>query len=170
MITALGVDPGLRATGYSVLQGDRQGCRLLEFGVLRTTGPEMAARLGEIFSQIEAVIREYPPQVMVLEDVFAHVIFPRTALHLAHLRGVITLAAVRAGVTVETLTPAAVKRALAGSGRAGKVQVQKSIARLLGLGVIPPQHSADATALALTALSRRGVALRPTGVHALARA
>ncbi|MDQ7849437.1 MAG: crossover junction endodeoxyribonuclease RuvC [Armatimonadota bacterium] len=160
MITALGIDPGLRVTGYSIVQGDRQGCRAIELGLIRSAQPELAARVAEVHRHLSAILRKHRPQVVALEDIFAHHTFPRTALHLAHLRGAISLAAAQAGIPVENLSPAAVKRALTGSGRASKAQVQAVVAQALGLAAPPAHHAADATALALTTLSRRGVALR----------
>ena len=170
MITALGIDPGLRATGYSVIQGDRHGCRIRELGVIQSTSPDLFQRLRLTYQNIAAILHEHRPELVVLEDLFAHPTFPRTALDLAHLRGVISLAAALADIPVETLTSAAVKRALTGSGRAGKAQVQAMVALLLGLPARPDQHAADAAALALTALSRRGVTLRviPASVEARA--
>jgi len=162
MLIALGVDPGLRATGYCILQGDHLGCRVRELGVLSVTQADLTGRLQEIHEEVAGLLRETRPHVVVLEDLFAHPRFPRTALHLAHLRGVIALAVAQAGLGIETLAPAEVKRALTGNGRASKTQVQAMVARLLGLGGRPGSHSADAAALALTALSRRGVALGPT--------
>ncbi len=170
MITALGIDPGLRATGYSIIQGDRHGCRLRELGVIQTTSPDLFQRLRQTYQNIAALLHEHRPELVVLEDVFAHQTFPRTALDLAHLRGVIALAATLADVPVDTLTPAAVKRARAGAGRASKAQVQAMVALLLGLSARPDQHAADAAALALTALSRRGVTLRVIPVPVEARA
>lgn len=159
MLIALGVDPGLRATGYCILQGDHLGCQVRELGVLHPTPADLSGRLQEIHREITILLQQTRPHVVVLEDLFAHKRFPRTALALAHLRGAIALAVANAGVEVETLTPAAVKRALTGNGRASKVQVQTMVTRLLGLGGRPVSHSADAAALALTGLSRRGVAL-----------
>lgn len=170
MLIALGVDPGLRATGYCILQGDHLGCRVRELGVLRSSQADLPRRVQEIHHEIVGLLREVHPNVVVLEDLFAHERFPRTALQLAHLRGAIALAVVDAGLTMETLAPAAVKRALTGSGRASKTQVQAMVARLLGLSGRPGSHSADAAALALTALSRRGVALTAAPRRPVARA
>ncbi len=160
MITALGIDPGLRATGYSIIQGDRRGCRVQHLGAIQTTQTDLFQRLRQTYQEIASLLREHRPDVVVLEDLFAHQAFPRTALDLAHVRGVIGLAAALADIPIETLTPAAVKRALTGSGGARKAQVQAMVALLLGLPVRPGQHAADAAALALTALSRRGARLR----------
>ncbi len=161
MLIALGVDPGLRATGYCILQGDHLGCGVRALGVLQTAPGDLSSALAEIYREITDLLEQIRPQVVVLEDLFAHQRFPRTALTLAHVRGAIALAVANAGVAVETLAPAAVKRALTGNGRASKAQVQAMVARILGLTGRPGSHSADAAALALTALSRRGVALTP---------
>ncbi|HEV8338739.1 MAG TPA: crossover junction endodeoxyribonuclease RuvC [bacterium] len=161
MLIALGVDPGLRATGYCILQGDHLGCGLRDLGVLQMTQGDLSSVLADIHRQMARLLEDIRPDVVVLEDLFAHERFPRTALALAHVRGAIALAAANAGVGVETLTPAAVKRALTGNGRASKGQVQAMVVRILGLSRRPVSHSADAAALALTALSRRGVALTP---------
>ncbi len=163
MIIVLGVDPGLRDTGYTIIQGDRRGCRATHLGVFRSTGPDLPGRLQELYRRVDALIKETSPVVLVLEDVFAHHLFPRTALQLAHLRGVVCLAAVQAGVDVETMSPAEVKRAMTGSGRASKRQVQAMVTRLLALPKHPGEHAGDAAALALTGLSRRGATLRPVG-------
>jgi len=93
----------------------------------------------------------------VLEDLYTEYRFPRTALLMAHARGVICLAARQHAVAVMALAPAVVKRAIAANGAASKAQIQIGVQRLLGLAATPrPSHVADALALALTGLSRRG--------------
>jgi crossover junction endodeoxyribonuclease RuvC len=92
----------------------------------------------------------------VLEDLYTEYKFPRTALLMAHARGVICLAARQRDVTVVALAPAEVKRAIAASGAASKAQIQIGVQRRLGLVALPrPSHVADALALALTGLSRQ---------------
>jgi crossover junction endodeoxyribonuclease RuvC len=94
---------------------------------------------------------------MVLEDLYAEYKFPRTALLMAHARGVICLAARQRGVEVLALAPAEVKRAITANGAASKAQIQAGVQRLLGLPVTPrPTHVADAIALALTGVWRHG--------------
>lgn len=159
MIIALGVDPGLRATGYSVVRGDRGGCALLDLGVLSPAGGDLPAALAAIHEGLTAVLRAHPPDIVAIEDLFAHPAFPRAALLMAHARGVICLAAAEARVPVEALPPAVVKRALVGSGRAAKGQMQAMVGRLLHVAPPLSTHVADAAALAITALSRRGVPL-----------
>lgn len=160
MVIALGIDPGLRATGYSVIQGDRTGCRLRGLGLVRASADDLLPRLEEIHRGVLDIIGEFEPDLVVVEDLFTHPTFPRTALLLAHVRGVIYLTAAQAALSVEALAPAAVKRALTGSGRASKAQVQAMVALLLSLKTLPDSHAADASALAMTALSRRGIPLK----------
>ena len=96
-----------------------------------------------------------------LEDLYSEYRFPRTALLMAHARGVICLAARQCDVAVHTLAPAEVKRAVAATGAASKHQVQHAVQRLLNLEALPaPSHVADALALALTGFSRLGGVLR----------
>ena len=106
---------------------------------------------------MDRLLAEHAPGALVLEDLYAEYRFPRTALQMAHARGVICLAARRRGVQVLTLAPAEVKRAIAAHGAASKAQVQEAVRRLLSLPIAPrPSHVADALALALTGFSRAG--------------
>jgi len=106
---------------------------------------------------VDRVLAELAPSTVVIEDLYTEYSFPRTALLMAHARGVICLAAMQHKVPVLALAPAAVKRAIAAHGNASKAQVQESVRRLLHLETLPrPSHVADALALALTGLSRTG--------------
>jgi crossover junction endodeoxyribonuclease RuvC len=117
----------------------------------------LEARLGRIYDGIAGVLDGFAPDVVVLEDLYAEYRFPRTAILMAHARGVICLAAAQRQVPVVTLPPATVKRAIAASGAASKEQIQASVQRILALDRPPrPSHVADALALALTGLSRAG--------------
>jgi crossover junction endodeoxyribonuclease RuvC len=103
------------------------------------------------------LLEAHAPTALVLEDLYTEYRFPRTALLMAHARGVICLAARQSGVAVLALAPAEVKRAVTASGAASKHQVQHSVQRLLKLAALPaPSHVADALALALTGFSRLG--------------
>ena len=124
-------------------------------------GAPLEARVAVIHEAIDRLLAEHSPGGLVLEDLYTEYRFPRTALQMAHARGVICLAARQRGVEVVTLAPAEVKRAIAGHGAASKAQVQEAVRRLLRLAMAPrPSHVADALALALTALSRAGAPLR----------
>jgi crossover junction endodeoxyribonuclease RuvC len=110
---------------------------------------------------MDRLLAEHAPGALVLEDLYSEYRFPRTALQMAHARGVICLAARQRGVEVRTLAPAEVKRAVAANGAASKAQVQEAVRRLLSLPVAPrPSHVADALALAVTGFSRAGGRIR----------
>ena len=115
------------------------------------------ARVHLIYDGVDQVLRRHAPSLLVLEDLYAEYRFPRTALLMAHARGVICLAARQRAVTLLALAPAEVKRAIAANGAASKAQIQTGVQRLLGLPAAPrSSHVADALALALTGFSRRG--------------
>jgi crossover junction endodeoxyribonuclease RuvC len=131
-------------------------------GVITTEASEpLEARIASIHDAIDRLLAEHAPGALVLEDLYAEYKFPRTALQMAHARGVICLAARQRGVTLITLAPAEVKRAVAAHGAASKAQVQEAVRRLLRLAAAPrPSHVADALALALTGFSRAGGRIR----------
>lgn len=155
---ALGIDPGLVDTGYGVLE---PGPRVLATGVIGTTADlGLDGRLARVYDGMCELLACHTPDMVVLEDLYTEYRFPRTALLMAHVRGVICLAARQQGVAVVTLPPATVKRAVALNGSASKEQVQHAVQRLLRLPRLPrPSHVADALALAFTGLSRAGVRL-----------
>src|SRR3972149_7686651 len=131
----VGLDPGLQHTGYGVLRIEGSRPHVLECGVLSThNGSDLGVRLRHIHQDIERLLREVGPDLVVLEDLFAHSRFPRTAIILGHVRGVICLAAAAAGVRVMALAPSVVKRAVAGSGRASKPQVPAGLRGWRGPG------------------------------------
>jgi crossover junction endodeoxyribonuclease RuvC len=154
----LGVDPGLVATGYGVLERAGSGSVVLAAGVVSTTADlALAARLSIIYDGVRDVLVKHAPDLLVIEDLYTEYKFPRTALLMAHARGVVVLAAGQCGVPVMALAPAEVKRAVAFHGAASKALVQHAIARLLNLTEPPhPSHVADALALAWIGLSRSG--------------
>jgi len=147
------------ATGYGVIEPGPGGVAVLARGVVSTTPDRsLDERLHAIYDGVDELLERHAPALLALEDLYAEYRFPRTALQMAHARGVICLAARQRGVTVLSLAPAEVKRALAANGAASKAQVQHSVQRLLRLPDLPrPSHVADALALALTGLSRAGV-------------
>jgi crossover junction endodeoxyribonuclease RuvC len=154
----LGIDPGLRATGFALISSGVRGVRLLEHGVIRTAeGAPLARRLQEIHDTLTRLLIRSRPAQMAVEDLYAAPRFPRTAILMGHVRGVVYLAAAEEGVDVIPLPPAAVKQAISGFGGASKGQIQRSVQRLLGVAGALDAHAADAAAIALTALSRAGI-------------
>jgi len=146
------------ATGYGLIEPGPTAAAAIVSGVIATNGERpLASRLQQIYDGVDRVLAEHTPSTVVIEDLYAEYSFPRTALLMAHARGVICLAAEQHKVPVLALAPAEVKRAIAAHGMASKAQVQESVRRLLRLAAVPrPSHVADALALALTGLSRAG--------------
>ena len=135
---------------------------MLDRGVISTSADvPLEARIHRIYDEVRRLLETHAPTALVLEDLYSEYRFPRTALLMAHARGVICLAARQCDVAVLTLAPAEVKRAVAATGAASKHQVQHAVQRLLKLEALPaPSHVADALALALTGFSRLGGVLR----------
>jgi len=134
------------------------GTVVVATGVIATTSDlPLEARVQLIYDGVDLVLRTHAPALLVLEDLYTEYRFPRTALLMAHARGVICLAARQRAVALLALAPAEVKRAIAANGAASKAQIQTSVQRRLGLAEAPrSSHVADALALALTGLSRQG--------------
>ena len=154
----MGVDPGLVDTGFGVVDGRPGAVTVVDAGVVSSAaGQPLEARLNAIHGAMCRLIEARRPELLVVEDLYTEYKFPRTALQMAHARGVICLAARRRGIQLVTLAPAEVKRAIAAHGAASKAQVQEAVRRLLCLPAAPrPSHVADALALALTGFSRAG--------------
>jgi crossover junction endodeoxyribonuclease RuvC len=147
----LGIDPGLNITGYGVLESDGGRLRLCEAGVIRgKSRGSLAKRLVEIHDGTAEVIAGLKPSVMAIEELYSHYDRPRTAILMGHARGVICLAAAKAGIPIEHYAATQIKRILTGNGRAPKSQMQRAIQRELALSAPPePPDVADALAAAL---------------------
>ena len=148
MIT-LGIDPGTARLGYGVVSDDAD-LRALAFGAVETRPDRpMPERLLILFERLGELCRVYRPDVVAVEQLF----FARnvtTAIVVGQARGVVLLAAATAGVPVVEYTPAEVKQAVVGFGRADKEQMQEMVRLLLGLEHRPdPDDAADALAVAL---------------------
>jgi crossover junction endodeoxyribonuclease RuvC len=152
----MGVDPGLVATGFGVLEAGAGGVAVRAAGVISTTtGQPLEARLNALHRAIHRIIESQGPELLVVEDLYTEYKFPRTAVLMGHARGVIYLAARQLGVGVVALSPAEVKRAMTGNGAAGKAQMQRAVQTVLGLKDLPrPSHVADALGLAASGMAR----------------
>jgi len=147
----LGIDPGLNTTGYGVLELAVGGPKLCEAGIVRGRDRRsLTARVAELFEGIVDVIDQLKPCAMALEQLYSHYQRPRTAILMGHARGVICLAAARAGVPVTSYSATQVKKVLTGNGRAKKDQMQRAVQQELKLKQLPePPDVADALAIAL---------------------
>ncbi len=145
-----GIDPGSDRTGFGCVDSDGSRHRLVTSGAITT--PALAAfpdKLLTIHSQLTRLLRDCRPDCVAIENLF-HAVNVRSALRLGHARGVAMLAAVEIGVPVVEYTPAEIKRAVVGYGRAEKQQVQSMIKLILGLSSPPTPHdAADALAVAI---------------------
>ncbi len=145
-----GIDPGSERTGYGCVETDGRCHRLVTCGAI--TAPAADAfpqRLARIHRELAALLVTCRPDAVAIENVF-YSNNARSALKLGHARGVAMLAAVQAGCVVVEYTPAEIKRAVVGYGRAEKHQVQQMIKLLLGLDEPPSPHdAADAFAVAI---------------------
>ena len=148
----LGIDPGLRLTGYGLVSLDRGTPRLREAGVIRMKSRgELPARLLELHGALAALLEETEPQRVAVEQLYAHYKHPRTAILMGHARGAILLAAAQRELHVENLASTLVKRTITGNGHASKLQVQRAVAMLCKLSQPPePPDVADAIAIAWT--------------------
>jgi crossover junction endodeoxyribonuclease RuvC len=149
----LGIDPGLNITGYAAIDVGRGEPVIVEAGTVRTSArAETAERIGQIYTDLAAIIAELRPNLVAIEQLYAHYKHPRTSILMAHARGVVLLAAQQAGVTVRSLASTEVKKSLTGNGHASKLQMQRSIQSVCRLTDLPePPDVADALAIALCA-------------------
>ena len=148
----IGIDPGLNVTGYAVVDPGPHGAVVVEAGVIRSRSPKapMGERLETIHSGLIEVLDAYPASSLAIEQVHSHVRHPRTAILMAHARGVIMLAATQRGLPVYGYAAARIKKTLTGSGKAPKEQMQHAIKTELRLATLPEPHDvADACAVAL---------------------
>ena len=164
----IGIDPGAANTGFGVVRTIGERMVALDGGVIETApGLPASERLAKIHDGLAQLIAWHEPQAMALEDLF----FGRnvgSALSVGQARGVAMLAAAQKTVPCFDYTPQAVKKAVTGSGSAGKEQVQHMVAVLLGLREPPtPDHAADAFA---TAICHAGSAPMHEAVPSLGRA
>lgn len=145
----MGIDPGLVATGYGVIEADQDGQQFVAGGLIRTRKEDLAKRLERIFSQISEVLTQYQPEVVALEEIYSKYDHPRTAILMGHARGVICLSAAKMGIPLVGYAASQVKRALTGNGNASKEQVQAAVMAILGLSEPLEEDVSDALALAV---------------------
>lgn len=146
----MGIDPGLTSTGYGVIEKKGDQLRALGFGGIATSSREkLSSRLAKIYDEVKALIEEYRPDLVVVEELFFNS-NARSAMVVGEARGGVILAAAHCGVGVEEYTPLQVKQALVGHGRADKRQVSYMVRALLSLeGEVTSSHASDALALAI---------------------
>ncbi len=154
MQRVLGIDPGLRLTGYGVVVvNDGQiEPSLLEAGVITLDAKlSLEDRLDQLHRDLTLVIEELKPDHLAVEKLYAHYKHPRTAILMAHARGVVLLAARQHRLPVIHLPSTEVKRAITGYGHASKHQMQAAVQTQCRLATLPsPPDVADAIGIAMT--------------------
>jgi crossover junction endodeoxyribonuclease RuvC len=145
----LGIDPGLRITGFGVLDQSGQKLAYVTSGCIRTPQQgTLSTRLKSILDGLAEVIEECRPEQIALEKVFVNA-NPQSTLLLGQARGTAICAAVLRDLPIAEYTALQVKQAVVGNGHARKAQVQEMVRRLLKLGGSPSPDAADALACAI---------------------
>lgn len=147
----LGIDPGLRVTGYALLSCNGGDIDLVEAGTLKTTdGDTLENRLNTLYDGLEEVISEFKPDSVSVERLYSHYKHPQTAVIMGHARGIIYLCAARHKLPLNSYASTRIKKALTGNGRASKMQMQKTVQSIFKMKDLPePPDIADAIAAAL---------------------
>lgn len=158
----LGIDPGLRITGYGCIEGDPIRPAIVEAGVFRLmpsgdadSAESISARLVELERDLKDLIERVKPEAVAVESMFVNPKHPATVIKMAQGRGVVLLCIKKAGIPLIELKPAEVKKGFTGHGQASKEQMQAAVQRFFNLAEPPKPHDvADALAIACTALLR----------------
>jgi crossover junction endodeoxyribonuclease RuvC len=156
-VRALGIDPGLTRSGWALVAVERGQYRLLESGVITPRSDagadDLPGRLADGYLRIVKILELTRPTVVTVEDLFTTPRFPKSALKMAHLRGVFCLAVAQAGIPLHALTATTVKQRLTGNGHASKEQVQRMVLQLCEIDAKNvPSDLSDAIALAIAGL------------------
>ena len=144
----LGIDPGLRVTGFGLIVADRGRLRYVTSGCIRNTSGDLPLRLGIILRDLSSVIVAHQPTEVAVEKVFVNA-NPQSTLLLGQARGAAISAAVLAELPVIEYTALQIKQAVVGHGKAAKGQVQEMVRRLLALPGALSADAADALACAI---------------------
>ena len=148
VLRILGIDPGLRMTGYGIVERDGNHLVYIASGCVRAEGEALPSRLKTILDGLHEVIAQHAPTQVAIEQVFMNV-NPKSTLLLGQARGTAICAAVLSGLPIAEYTALQIKQAVVGKGHAAKPQVQEMVRRLLGLSSTPGPDAADALACAI---------------------
>lgn len=157
-IRIVGIDPGSRTTGFGVIESSGARHRCIAYGRIRTEDSGLPQRLLSIQQQLTQALRELQPHEAAIEGVFVKR-NNASALVLGHARGVALCTLAAADLPVAEYTPATVKKAICGNGRAEKPQMQYMVRLLLKLTENPPADAADALAVALCHAQQRALSV-----------
>lgn len=147
----IGIDPGLRHTGWGVIAKEGAHIRHIAHGEISPSPDQpLALRLGDIADGVAEILAQYAPELAGIEETFVNA-NPRQALLLGQARGAAMVSLARGGLSVMEFSPRRVKQAIVGTGKADKTQIAFMIKRLLPKAKNLTADAADALAIAITA-------------------
>ena len=154
----LGIDPGLAESGYAVVGAFAKGGELCTWGSLKTSSKlPVPDRLQILYNGVCEIIKEWNPELLAIEDVYVLNKFPKAAIPLGEVMGIMLLAAKMNNIEVVKIRSTEIKSCRTGNGRATKEQVEHALKRIFGFHqAIKPDHASDAAAIALMSMSRKG--------------
>lgn len=160
MACILGIDPGLRQTGYGLIEySSQRQFNYIAAGRIKTPDGSLPMRLGVIFQDLSQLIAHFSPTESAIEQVFVNV-NPQSTLLLGQARGAAISALVNKNLPVSEYTALQIKQAVVGHGKAAKTQVQHMVQRLLNLPALPQADAADALACAICHAHRKNSLLQ----------
>lgn len=148
-IRIIGIDPGLRNTGWGVIDSLGNSLRFVASGTVKSDNKlDLASRLNQLYSGLETVLHEFQPFEAAVENTFVNKDATAT-LKLGQARGIAMLAPARAGLRVAEYAPNAVKKAVIGVGHGDKKQILMMVKMLIPKATFDSDHAADALAIAI---------------------
>jgi len=153
---AIGIDPGLAATGYAIVEIADRNAVACTWGCIRTNSKNpIFHRLGTIHEKICNILQKWSPEILIIEDIFVKKETAWASIRTGEVKGAIYIAAYHFEMRVLDISPTEVKRALSGSGRASKEQIEKTVRNIFKIKEkIKPGHASDALAIALSGIYR----------------
>lgn len=149
IMRVIGIDPGLRTTGWGIIEAEGQSIRHIANGQITTvTADPLATRLTQLYDGLQAIFTDYAPQFSAIEETFLNS-NPQSTLKLGHARGVLMLVPSLAGVPVAEYSPNHIKKSVVGKGKAQKEQVRAMIQYLLPGVELAGMDASDALAVAI---------------------
>jgi crossover junction endodeoxyribonuclease RuvC len=151
MMRIIGIDPGLKATGYGCIETGSSAVKLVETGTIEPKSKDLIQnRIQKIYSILDALLLEHQPQVLVLEKLYAHARHPVTASKMGHVRGVICLLCAQRNIELTEHSVKRIRQSLTGNGNATKIQTRRVVADMLKVDESKlTLDASDALALAL---------------------
>lgn len=144
----LGIDPGSKATGFGIVDLIEGRLFHVHHGIIQPKRGDFPSKLLNIHEKAASLLEDFKPDTLIIEKTFYSKNF-QSALKLGQVRGIVILAAAQRGVPIFEYTPAEIKKALTGSGRADKTQVCKMVSALLGIEDTLSPDASDALAIAI---------------------